>query len=72
MNEKMNNVFVKYTKGANPIRYYYPASIEYGFITRSGRKTTGKRYMRSASDHVKDDAQKVMISVLANEIDKLR
>lgn len=71
MNSNMNDVFVKMTKDGTK-RYYYPASMEYGFRTRSGRKTMGKRFLRGAADETRITATKKMVDVLASEIDKLR
>lgn len=46
MNPGMNDTFVK---TANGKRYYYPASQEYGFRTRSGGRKPGLYYMRNSS-----------------------
>lgn len=42
-----NNVFAKYTR--NGKRYYYPASMEYGFRLVNGGYYPGKYYMRDSS-----------------------
>ena len=50
LDEKMNDTFVKYAKSGK--RYYYPASQEYGFRTktRAGEKhVPGKYFMYAAS-----------------------
>lgn len=43
----MNDTFVKMSKAGR--RYYYPASQEYGFKTRRGRKVPGLYYMRDTA-----------------------
>lgn len=47
----MNDVFVKYSR--NGTRYYYPASMEYGFRmvlgSKKGKRYPGKYYMRDTS-----------------------
>lgn len=47
MDEKMNSTFVKHSKSGK--RYYYPASMEYGFIQRDGMRYPGQYYMRDTS-----------------------
>jgi len=42
----MNDTFVRY---ANGTRYYYPASQEYGFRTRSGGRKGGLYFMRNTA-----------------------
>lgn len=43
----MNDTFAKYTKSG--IRYYYPASQEYGFRIGSGKRVPGLYYMRNTA-----------------------
>lgn len=49
----MNDTFVKYTKSGK--RYYYPASMEYGFRLKRGRRYPGKYYMRNSAVAYSDD-----------------
>lgn len=64
-----NPNFVKITKDNK--RYYYPASQEYGFRTASGGKVEGLHFMRNSLENNKSIIEKTMVSVLADEIDKL-
>lgn len=70
MNPAMNDVFVKTTKDGK--RYYYPASQEYGFITRNGGYVPGFHFLRDSLVDNKEKIEKTVIDVLAKEIDKLR
>lgn len=70
MDANMNDTFVKISKEGK--RYYYPASMEYGFITKGGSKTTGKRFLRNGADAANNVATTKMVQVLTKEIDKLR
>lgn len=70
MNPAMNDVFVKTTKDGK--RYYYPASQEYGFITRNGGYVPGFHFLRDSLVDNKEKIEKTVVEVLAKEIDKLR
>jgi len=70
MNPAMNDVFVKTTKDGK--RYYYPASMEYGFMTRDGGYVPGYHYLRDSLVDNKERIEKTVVDVLAKEIDKLR
>ncbi len=70
MNPAMNDVFVKTTKDGK--RYYYPASQEYGFITKNGGYVPGYHYLRDSLVDNKERIEKTVVDVLAKEIDKLR
>jgi len=70
MNPAMNDVFVKTTKDGK--RYYYPASQEYGFITRDGGYVPGIHFLRNSIDDNKAEMERVMVQELAKQIDKLR
>jgi len=70
MNPAMNDVFVKTTKDGK--RYYYPASQEYGFITKNGGYVPGFHYLRDSLVDNKERIEKTVVDVLAKEIDKLR
>ena len=70
MNPAMNDVFVKTTKDGK--RYYYPASQEYGFLTKNGGYVPGFHYLRDSLVDNKERIEKTVVDVLAKEIDKLR
>lgn len=70
MNPAMNDVFVKYTKDGK--RYYYPASMEFGFITRDGGYVPGYHFLRDALVDNKAAIERTVVQELAKEIDKLR
>lgn len=70
MSEHMNDVFVKYTKEGK--RYYYPASMEYGFRTRDGGYSPGHYFMKRSSDMLSSAVENRMLQTLADELDKLR
>lgn len=65
-----NDIFVKETKDGK--RYYYPASMEYGFITRDGGYSPGFHYLRDALVDNKAEIERVTVEELAKRIDKLR
>lgn len=68
MDPAKNDIFVKTT--ANGTRYYYPASMEYGFITVDGSYVPGYRFLRRAiTDNVVAIERKV-IEVAGKKIDK--
>lgn len=63
-----NDIFVKETKSG--VRYYYPASMEYGFMTVDGGYVPGYRYLRrSITDNIVAIETRV-VSVAAKAIDK--
>ena len=66
----MNDVFVKYSKDGK--RAYYPASQEYGFISRDGGYVPGYGFMRNTADTFGGSVKSTILEVLAKEIDKLR
>ena len=68
--EHLNDVFVKYSKDGK--RAYYPASQEYGFITRDGGYIPGYRFMRDTADRVNGQVKSTILEVLTSELDKLR
>ncbi len=70
MNPAMNDVFVKTTKDGK--RYYYPASQEYGFITKNGGYVPGYHFLRDSLVDNKEQIEKTVVEVLSKEIDKLR
>lgn len=66
----MNDVFVKISESDN--RSYYPASQEYGFLTKNGRYIPGFRYLRKSIDSNKSAIEQKVISVFTQEFDRLR
>jgi len=65
-----NDIFVKTTKDGK--RYYYPASMEYGFITRDGGYSPGFHYLRDALMDNKTAIERTVVDELAKQIDKLK
>jgi len=65
-----NDDFVKISKEGN--RSYYPASQEFGFITRDGGYVQGKHFLRDSIDQNAEQIKKKVVEVLTAEIDKLR
>ena len=65
-----NDIFVKTTKDGK--RYYYPASMEYGFITRDGGYVPGFHYLRDALVDNKTAIERTVVDELAKQIDKLK
>jgi hypothetical protein len=53
-------------------RYYYPASQEYGFRTRSGVYVPGFHYLKNALEDNSRKIEKEIVDVLSKEIDKLK
>ena len=79
MDRGMNDIFQKPIKkpgqfGGKSDHGYYPASMEYGFLTRSkGRGLSfvpGYHFMRAAAEEMSSSAKKQMIDVLNAEIEK--
>lgn len=70
MDSGMNDVFVKYSKAGK--RAYYPASQEYGFVTRNGGKKFGLHFMKKAAENNSLRVEREMVDVLSKEIDKLK
>ncbi|MFS1519683.1 HK97 gp10 family phage protein [Bacillus sp. SCS-151] len=70
LDANMNDVFVKTSKDGK--RSYYPASQEYGFMTKNGGYIPGYRFMRHAIENNVNAMERSMISVLSKEIDKLK
>ena len=65
-----NDVFVKTTKKGK--RAYYPASIEYGFKTKSGGYVPGFKFLHNSLTDNKSEIENTIVSVLSDEIDKLK
>jgi hypothetical protein len=70
MDAKMNDTFVKKSKAG--IRYYYPASQEYGFRTKNGGYIPGFHFMRNAMVNNYSKIENEIVDVLSKEIDKLK
>jgi hypothetical protein len=72
---KMNDVFVKMSTNSKDSkgqakRSYYPASQEYGYMTKNGRYIPGYRYMRRAADDSKSAVEKEIMGETMKLIDK--
>ncbi len=67
MDPAMNDVFVKESNGK---RYYYPASQEFGFITRDGKKTQGHHFLRDSLVDNKAVIESKVVEELSRQIDK--
>jgi HK97 gp10 family phage protein len=63
-----NHMFVKMS--ADGKRSYYPASQEYGYITRSGGYVPGYRFMRNSITTNEVEIEKKIVDVLSKDIDK--
>lgn len=75
----MNDIFQKPIKnpgqfGGKNAKAYYPASMEYGFLTRSKggglSYVPGYHFMREGADEAEAAASAVMISVMTKELEK--
>ena len=64
----MNYALVKISKEGK--RSYYPASQEYGFMTRDGGYVPGYRYLRRAADDNRIQAEKKVLDVAGKGVDK--
>ena len=62
-----NDVLAKESKDGK--RSYYPASQEYGWITRSGRRIEGKHFMRDAADTQENAFKKKVIDDMMAKIE---
>jgi len=63
---KKNNIFVKMSGDK---RAYYPASMEYGFLTKSGKKIPGHHYLKRALTENKQAIEETTVEELARRID---
>lgn len=68
MDPAMNDVFVKISKDGK--RSYYPASQEYGYLTRDGSYVPGYRYLRRAVDDNDSNIEKEILDVAGQAVDK--
>lgn len=82
MDKKMNDWFVSYRKkklttrqgkkvALQRKRYYYPASMEYGFFARNGRYIPGFRYLRDTADRNSQQIKNIIVNQIATDIDQL-
>lgn len=67
----MNTFFVKMSKDGKK-RYYYPASQEFGFMTKDGGYVPGFRYLKKSIVDNDTSIEKTIVDVLSKEIDKLK
>ena len=70
MDPAKNDIFIRMVNGK---RYYYPASIEYGFIVHSAKgdyKTEGVHFLRDALTSNVFKIEKAMLDKLEKIIDK--
>ena len=56
----------------NGKRSFYPVSQEYGWITQSGKKTQGKRFLRNAIDNNRKTIRKVILATMLTELKKVK
>lgn len=67
-NSEDSDKLVRYTKDGT--RYFYPSSLEYGFISRSGRKIEGTRFMRRAAQDTQIQHAKKIIDEMMRRYEK--
>lgn len=67
---KNNPLFVK--ESLDGKQAFYPSSMEYGFITKGGKKIPGKHFLRDSLENNKTTIENIMVEVLSSEIDKLK
>lgn len=67
MNPAMNNIFVKESNGN---RYYYPASMEFGFLTKAGIKIPGLHFLRDSLINHKSEIEQATLAEIIKQIDK--
>jgi len=67
-NKKYNEQLVKVSKKGK--RSYYPASQEYGFLTKKGSKTKGKAYLWGASESANGAFQAIVKKEMLDRLDK--
>ena len=65
----MNDVFVK--ESADGKRSYYPASQEYGYLTKDGGYVPGFRFMKRALEENVGAIEKTIVETMSKEIDKV-
>lgn len=68
MDPKKNDLFVRTTKEGK--RYYYPASMEFGFLKANGEKVPGVHFLRDALINNAAQIEAKVIEKLTQLIDK--
>lgn len=68
MDPKMNNIFVRMVNGN---RYYYPASMEFGFIKKDGSKVPGHHFMQNALTQNNEQIEKAILRRLLADLEKV-
>jgi len=53
-------------------RSFYPISQEYGWVTQTGKKVQGKRFLRNAIDNNRETIKKVVLSTMVSELKKVK
>jgi hypothetical protein len=69
MNASKNQTFVKMTKSG--VRYYYPASQEYGYRLKDGGYMPGLKYMSRALSNNYVRIQRKIVEVGRDEVEKI-
>lgn len=70
IDSEMNDVFQKLGKDGK-VSGYYPSSMEYGFIDKSGTFNPGHYYMRDALMDNKTDIEKTIVKEMTKKVDKI-
>jgi hypothetical protein len=68
MDPKKNHIFVKYAKDGT--RYYYPASMEYGFFAKDGKYIPGYGFLRAAIEDNSAVIEARMIESFVKDMDR--
>ena len=68
MDKDMNDIFVKTWNGN---RYYYPASYEFGFMKRDGKKQEGIHFMERALTMNNTQIETAILRKLLFELEKV-
>ncbi|WP_201009028.1 HK97 gp10 family phage protein [Paenibacillus glycanilyticus] len=69
INPKKNGIFVKMSKAGD--RSYYPASQEFGFMTKDGEYVPGYNYMQESLPKVDKAVQKTILDTAIKEVEKI-
>lgn len=69
MDPAKNDIFVKETKDGK--RYYYPASMEYGFLTVNGEYVPGYHFMRNSLTDNAAAIEKKVIDTAKKSVEKI-
>ena len=67
MDPKLSDSFAKYSNGK---RYYYPASMEYGFRLQRGGRWPGLYYMRTAAKVTEDVYEQFVLDEFKRKLDQ--